>query len=470
MVGLSETYFAAFYVAVGMTEFGVGMLATIPYLLGSALQLLTPWGVRHVKSFRVWTIATAATQGLSLLTLACLTWWGRVDFFTLLAVATIYWASGLATGPAWNTWIEFVVPKKVRARYFSVRMRICQLCLLASISLSGFLLKWSVGQTSQLLVFVAMFAMAGVLRLLSSNALSQQVEHRQWLASHLLASQDPQNGPDLGRLIQTTLPFFAVMQFAVYISGPYFAPFMLKNLELGYLQYMVLILLGYLGRVLALPWAGRIAKQRGPVRLMLWGALGIVPMSSLWLFHGSFWVLCAIQTCSGAAWGCYELAMSLVFIERIPGHHRMRVLSWFNTFNGLAMVAGSVLGGMILSFLGNTTAAFMTAFLLSGVARLVALRWFPFTLLRDDVPASTCAGQPWQVATPLPNGRAIVRPFYIPASPPDADGEHPDVSPPLSSANSSTRQAPVRTGRGTSGPITLMLDTPPASPLATRDN
>jgi hypothetical protein len=425
MVGMSETYFAAFYIAVGLSSFQVGLLASLPYLLGSALQLLTPWGVRQVRSYRIWTIATAATQGLSLLALAILTWFELTTFSSLLAVATIYWASGLATGPAWNTWIEFVVPPRIRARYFSVRMRICQLCLLLAIATAGLTLRTTESESEQLLVFVGLFSIAGVLRLMSSNALSRQFEQKSWLASHVQQALRIEEGPDVGLLIRTTIPFFIAMQFAVHISGPYFAPFMLKNLDLGYLQYMILILLGYFGRVLALPFAGKVAQQAGPVRLMLWGAIGIVPMSSLWFFHESFWFLCLIQTASGAAWGCYELAMSLVFIERIPGHHRMRVLSWFNTFNGMAMVGGTVLGGLLLSSWGSTTSAFVTLFLLSGVARVLAFYWFPFAMLNERIPAGRASGRIWQVASPLLNGRSIFRPFFVPER---AQGTSPTFS------------------------------------------
>jgi MFS family permease len=173
------------------------------------------------------------------------------------------------------------------------------------------------------------------------------------------------------------------MQFAVYISGPYFVPFMLKNLELGYMYYMVLILAGYMGRVLAMPYAALAVKRLGTTRLMLFGAIGIIPMSALWILHQSFWGLVAIQLASGAAWGCYELGMSLSFIEKIPGHHRMRVLSLFNTFNGLAMVGGSVCGGLLLQYLNMSTFAFMTVFALSGVFRAAAMIWFPYPLLEQ---------------------------------------------------------------------------------------
>jgi MFS family permease len=233
------------------------------------------------------------------------------------------------------------------------------------------------------------------------------------LAENVASSLRIGEGPDVGQLLKSVLPFFIAMQFAVYVSGPYFAPFMLKIMGLDYAQFMVLILLGFFGRVLILPWSGRIAQKFGPGKLMLWGAMGIVPMSTLWLGYHSFWWLCLIQLASGATWACYELAMSLVFIERIPSHHRVRVLSWFNTFNGLAMVGGAMLGGLILTQMENSVAGFLTLFLLSGIFRIVAFYWFPFGLVGIKSAVEMPRAIASQMSSPLLNGRSILRPFFV---------------------------------------------------------
>lgn len=446
MVGLSETYFAAYYIAVGMSEFSVGLLASLPYLLGSLLQLSTPWGVRWLGSYRLWTIGTSTLQGLSLLLLAWATWQGQTHFLGLMTIATLYWASGLATGPAWNTWIESIVPSKIRARYFSNRMRICQLCLLSAIALAGLSLRAAAAWDSLLVVFTGLFVIAGMLRLLSSRSLSRQAERPEWVRQNLYAETLETSDASLTSPLRSTLPFFAAMQFAVYISGPFFAPFMLKNLGLSYLQYMQLILLGYTGRVLMLPTAGNFAKKFGPQRLLWWGAWGIVPLSALWCCSNSFAMLCCVQILSGAAWACYELAMSLVLIEQIPARQRMRVLSWYNTFNGVAMVLGSVLGGLLIRYGGQTNQIFLFVFALSGVARIGALYWFPRDLLSQPTAMATrwWSILPWQLGAPSLNGRTLWRPFFVVA---------PSASVSKVRGNRKLRTEPSFPRRGILGPL-----------------
>jgi hypothetical protein len=54
MVGIGETYFPAFALALGMGEVGAGLIASIPLLAGGLLQLVTPHGVTRLGSRRRW--------------------------------------------------------------------------------------------------------------------------------------------------------------------------------------------------------------------------------------------------------------------------------------------------------------------------------------------------------------------------------------------------------------------------------
>src|SRR6185436_5732729 len=69
MVGIGETYFPAFALALGMGEVGSGLIATLPLLAGGVLQLVTPYGVDRLRSRRTWASACAYTQTLTFLPL-----------------------------------------------------------------------------------------------------------------------------------------------------------------------------------------------------------------------------------------------------------------------------------------------------------------------------------------------------------------------------------------------------------------
>jgi len=410
MVGLGETYFGAFFIAAGIGNFSIGLLATLPILLGSVLQMITPWGIRRLGSYRAWAVLGAAFQGVSLLALAGLCWMQQAGFWTVLTVLVLYWGSSMAVGPAWNTWMEFVIPRAIRTRFLSSRMRICQFCLLVAVCAGGLLLR---GTSETLMVFAGLFLAAGMLRLISSILLGKHTEQPHWLANHQQRALQAGADSEVGATVRQTIPFFVAIQFAVYISGPFFTPFMLRGKGMDYGAFMFLIVLGYVGRVLTLHWASEVAKRWGPGRLLWIGTLGLIPLSGLWVFHESFLALVLIQLIGGAAWGFYELAVSLVFIERIPGHLRLRVLSVFGVMNGVAMVSGSLIGGWIVYAMGSSINGFLTVFVLSSVARLAALALFPRSIFDQPAPERISISENLGVATPHVNGRPMVRPFTI---------------------------------------------------------
>src|SRR4051794_29789154 len=67
MIGLGETYFAAYALALGTGETFAGLVATLPMLAGATLQLATPRFLARQKSYKKWVVACVALQAASLL-------------------------------------------------------------------------------------------------------------------------------------------------------------------------------------------------------------------------------------------------------------------------------------------------------------------------------------------------------------------------------------------------------------------
>ena len=103
MAGASEAYVPAFALASGLGALSTGLVATLPMVAGATAQLATPFGVRALRSNRRWSAACALVQAGSMGLLSALAWRGDVTHAALFAVMTLYWASGMAVSPAWNT-------------------------------------------------------------------------------------------------------------------------------------------------------------------------------------------------------------------------------------------------------------------------------------------------------------------------------------------------------------------------------
>jgi MFS family permease len=383
MVGIGETYFAAFALALGMGETVAGLVATLPMLAGASLQLATPWALSRFRSYRTWVVLCASLQAAALLVMpiaACLIGSAKVTW--VFAAAAAYWAASQATGPAWNTWIEEIIPKRVRARYFACRARVSQTFTLVGFVAGGIALHLGNVQGWVLPTFAAIFLVGSACRFLSAWFLSQQSEPSQgrYVTRRIsLGEMFSQTKGDVG----TSLVWYLLaVQTAVQISGPYFTPYMLAEDKgnLDYFSYMVLIGIGFLGKVIALPLWGRVAHYAGARRLLWIGGTSIVPIAGLWIFTGLFEAgaprliyIGAIQLLSGLVWAAYELAMLLMFFEAIPRQDRASVLTFYNFGNAAALVAGGLIGAVVLQIGGEHPTAYLVLFGLSSLARLATV-------------------------------------------------------------------------------------------------
>lgn len=386
MVGLGETYLPAFVLARGMGALTAAMIATVPMLLGSLLQLMAPLVLQRVQSYRRFVVGTASLQACSMVMLTILALLPDIPAWSVFVPATLYWAAGLATGPAWNTWVEQIVPRKIRSGFFARRSRLSHVGVLLGLVSGGLLLRWSDTADLPVTIFAVLFGVGAVGRFVSAAMLARQTEATDRSAlrrpvpepvragdrfqAMLLTLRHP--GP-IGRLVF----FLMAVQTAVHISGPYFNPFMLRTMEMSWVHYMGLLSLGFVGKMLSLPWAGRLANTAGADRLLWVGSLGIVPISALWMVSQSIWFLALVQILSGLCWGCYELAMLLQFFRQIPSDRRVGILTLYNLGNSAAMVAGMLIGALILNSLGGTREAYLAVFVASSMFRAAALLLLP---------------------------------------------------------------------------------------------
>ena len=374
MVGLGETYLAAFALAVGVGEVSAGLVASLPLVAGGTLQLASLRAVRWIGSEKRWILLCATLQAMAFLPLIYAGMVGEISLLGLLVIASIYWGAGLATGPAWNAWIETIVPIGVRTRYFAARSRLAQLTTLAGFMLGGAILTVGGWIDRECQAFAVMFAVAAMLRLCSVYWLGQQstiVRRSEPLSTsarehpHLIRKSFVRGG----RL----LIFLVTLQGMVQMAGPFFTPFMLTELGFSYVQYVTLISVSFTTKILSLSMWGRLSK-RSSAKVLLWiGSIGVVPMSALWIVSQQYlWLIC-VQAFSGVMWAAYELGFFLMFFEALPKEKRIRMLTIYNFANTVAIFLGATIGAWILQSSGATTTGYLTLFGLSSLGRLSAL-------------------------------------------------------------------------------------------------
>ena len=403
MIGIGETYLPAFALALGLGDVTAGLMATAPMLLGAFLQLITPWGIRRVRSHRAWVVACATLQATSFLPMIVAAVAGRMPAALLFLIAAIYWGAGLSSSAAWNTWVGTLVPSGMRAGYYARRTRFGQVGTMLGFVGGGLALQYGAAQGHALWAFACLFSVASACRYASAGFMFSQSEpsppdadHRRVPFSQLVSGWKA--GGD-GAL----LTYFLAMQFAVQISGPYFTPFMLRQIEFSYFEYAILIGTSFLAKVVALPTWGRIAHRHGAKTLLVIGGIGIVPVAGFWVFSRSYPFLIAVQVLGGVTWAAYELAMFLLFFETIDEEERTSVLTWYNLANAMATAGGSLTGALFLKAFGERIDAYLWLFGISTFGRAATVG----LLARVRVGRRTPAVEPQDADPPLARLAAI---------------------------------------------------------------
>lgn len=424
MVGIGESYLALFVLAAGLGEVAAGLVSTIPFLLGAVLQLAAPWGVRRLGSLHRWVVFAATLQALSLVPLAVMALTGRASLTAVFLVATIYWAASMGCGAGWSTWIGMIIPARIRARYFSFKSRIGNVAAFAGLASGGLILeRWS--GAGALWPFAVLFLVAAACRAGCAYYLWRQSDtgpvpddHRHVGPAELVSRL--KRGRD-GRFML----YMMLVQIAVQIGQPFFAPFMRAQLEMNYTQILALTGAAFITKSLMQPVWGAFAHRHGANNLLLIGGVGIIPLAALWLVSPNFGYLLVMQLFAGAMWSAYELATLLLMFEEIREEERTSLWATFNLMNAAAMVVGSLLGGAILRAEGGYE-GYTAIFLLSLAARLATVIY----LRRDRAAANPQRSVAVELEAVRPGAGSIDRPMIADLGDPASRAVDAGIHPP----------------------------------------
>lgn len=377
MVGLGESYLAAFVLALGFSQLSAALITTLPLLVGAIIQLGSPWGVRALGSHRSWVVNAARVQASAYFLFVAAALTQAFPEWAIYLSASIYWGASLATGPAWNTWINALVPRRIRIEFFSQRSRYTHAATLIGLVSAGLALNWGRKNSLELEVFICLFLLSATLRFFSAESLARQTEP----ASLIRQAKPLALSETLEKTLKCSygkvLVYLCFLQIAVHMAAGFFNPFMLRELRLHYSSYMILMGSVVLAKVFAMPLIYRLIKRWGLSKVLIFASVGIAPLPMLWLVHGSLPYLILLQISSGFLWATHEISVFLILFGEIPAEDRTSVLTEFNFFQTFGMVMGALLGGTIFYYFGQDRSAYAAIFTLSTLGRFACLLAIP---------------------------------------------------------------------------------------------
>jgi MFS family permease len=347
MMGITEYYVVPFALFLSATPQQVGWISAFPNLVGSMAQLFSVRLIYWIGG-RLKLLTRAVFAQASFLLCLSLLAYVRFDyqialFILLLVLATL--AGGIA-GPAWGSLMSDYIPMQKRGQYFGWRNQMLGMVSVTSVICAGLLLYWS-KQLSTAAGFFVLFLTAALARFVSGVYIARMIEPP--------TKRDPASDFTfvmfVARFKESNfvkfVAFIATLTFSTYLAGPFFAVFMLRDLQFNYLTYMILQVASAVAALVALPLWGRHADLVGNVRVLRLAAFFVTLNPLLWLVSHHVAYLALVQTFAGFAWSGVTLSATNFIYDAVMPQKRARCISYFNVINGSALFLGASLGGFL---------------------------------------------------------------------------------------------------------------------------
>ena len=382
MSGTGDSFLTPFALALNANNMQIGFLSSISNLLSPLAQLKSSKLMEFYSRKKLVStfVFIQAFVWLVYILLAFLFFKGRNVSWLVVLVYAFYALIGGLAGPAWFSWMGDIVPEKIRGRYLSRRNRICGAIALTTTLLASFFLDFFKTKGFVLLGFSILFAIATLSRLVSVYYFTKQhepkiiIKKENYFSFFKFIKKAPYN--NFGRFVF----FVALMNFATAVAGPFFAVYMLKELNFNYIWYSLINIFASIASLISMPLWGKVADKYGSRELLRIGSVLIPFIPVLWLFSSSpLYLMLVPQLISGIGWAAFNLGVNNFTYDSVIREKRAFCVAYLNMVNGILVFLGATLGGFLIQHISIAIMnKFLFIFLVSGILRLVvSLAVFP---------------------------------------------------------------------------------------------
>lgn len=377
MIGLTQSYTTPYALTLNATTQQIGLLVSIPNFTMSLAQLAAPGLSERMhsrKSFILHMGFISALMWLPILLIPYIfssnqVWW----LITFLTIGTVF---DSVTNPPWASMMADLVPEKVRGRFFGRRNRIAGFISGIFAYVAGGILQLLTGNTQ--LAFTIIFIGAMGSRLTSVYFLSRMYEPLSTVVQR--RSQDSLLVVSRGLLSSNTgrfIVYCALINLTMTMAGPFFTPYMLRELKFNYMTYTIINSTAGLATIGFMTWWGKRTDKAGNIRTLKFTSLLIPFVPILWSASRNFWWLTVVQVFAGFAWAGFQLSSSVFIFDASPQENRTRYVALYNALIFFGVSIGSLIGGILAPHLPVLMgSSFLSIFLLSGLSRIVVVFLF----------------------------------------------------------------------------------------------
>jgi MFS family permease len=387
--GAAMTQFAKL---VGMSPFGFGVLAALPFI-GALAQLPTSVFIERLGNRRRVFLVTCFLHRLLWVVVALVPW----VIPSRHMAAAVVWVIGLSSvlghmaTPSWVSWMADLIPGRLRGKYFSRRSQLGQLVGLCVTMPVGLLLDHAnvLGLDVLLKTISVLYAVAGVFGMIDILTFLRVPDARSRAQPRLKVWElirEPLGDPSFRRF----LAYSATLTFGIGFIPQFVWLYLLDEVKLTNFQASVMLQAAPLVVTMTMfPIWGRLIDRVGRKPVLVTSGLMIVHGAAVWIFvtREHWWLGYLASMIATAAWPGIEVANFNFLLGMSGSASGRRQGSAYVAVNSLVValagiVSGFAAGGVaeaLRDWRGTLWGWPLTyhgvLFLISAALRLLALGW-----------------------------------------------------------------------------------------------
>ncbi len=366
MIGMTQPFLAVCAIALGATDYMVGLVTTLPALVALVSQL--PGAViteRHPSLLHT-TLRYAFLHRILFLPLAAVPFLGIPGLGRACLYLAILAAMNLPAticGVAWTAMIGQIYPPILRGRIFGDRSMMCQFTAIVATLCAG----WLIAAASEPYNWSVLFLCCLGLTMASLYYLTRmRVPPRKPVAGRRLAS--PREVLAQRAFVDYTVGAF-IYHLGLNTAVPVFTILYVRKLGLPATWIGLFSIVSGLAVALTSRWWGRWSDRVGSSRALFMSLVGLLPLPLCYAMVRGPWVILPLQVVGGVFGAGFGIVIFNRLLETSPEERRS---SYVAVFNMLMMATGfaPMLGVALYSRYG-----FWGAFGTASLLRLVGMGW-----------------------------------------------------------------------------------------------
>ena len=347
MFGMGENYLSALGVFLGYSALQISILSSFPQLIGAFSQLITYKLTNLLGSIKKFAVLLAFLQACMWLVLIIIINETN-NYFIVLIWSTIYFMLASLIGPAWISWIGYIVPFKLRSNYHANRNRIIHFIIFISILFGGIILR--IYEQNMIFAFSLMFSVGAFGRIISSYYLSKKNTIE--TTPSILKINYRKLFSDKRKL--TFISYNTFIHFSVMFLGPLFSIYILRTMELSYFVLTLCMVSWWLGNVFSSRTWGRLGKLKGNLFLLKISTILMCVLPAFWISvyyfgpNGRIIVSLIINLLAGISFSAFGLASFNIIYELCSEDDVVKFSALTNCLKGIGIFLGSLFAGLIV--------------------------------------------------------------------------------------------------------------------------